>query len=115
MSDRDDCGGGAAGDPTKPSVDGVLDGVEFDDSTVVANVFFSVVSPVVVAAVVADVVDVPKRDGFGAETKGFETPKGIAGPEGAAVAPNRDGLGAGDCEDDVAATVPKNDAIGVAA
>jgi hypothetical protein len=93
-----------------------LDGVEFADSTVVANAAFSVVFAAgVVAVVVAEIVDVPKRDGLGARAKDSKNPKDITGSEGAAVVPNRDGLGAVDCEDVAAAPAPKIDATGAAA
>jgi hypothetical protein len=63
VPDRD----GAAGDPTKPSVDGVLDGVESEvDAETVSAVFAAVVDVAAVVAVVAvvavDVVEFPKRD-----------------------------------------------------
>lgn len=97
MPDRDDCGGGAAGDPIKPSVDGVLDGVEFDDSDVATGAVSVVFAAVVVAV---DVVDVPKRGDLGAGAcEEVEAPA------------NRDGLGAEDCDDVV--PVPNKDDAGI--
>lgn len=121
VSGRDDCGGGAVGDPTKPSVEGVLDGVEFDDSGVAAGVvaFFAAVA-VAVVVVAVDVVVVPKRDGLGAGACEVEAPAnrdglGAGDCDDVVPVPKRDGLGAVDCEDVVAAPAPKIDDVGAGA